>query len=296
MTSMPTRSTGSTASSLAHGATTASARVAATIAASAQRSSGAGSKGVGAAGAASSAATGATSASTSSGASTDLSFLKRLAGRFIVFEGPDGSGKSTQMRRLLAACRERSIDTCEVREPGGTPVGERIRQVLLERVQAGMEMGVRCEALLYMASRAELVERTILPSLIAGKLVLADRFVSSTLAYQGSAGGLAAADIAAVARIATRNLQPDLIIVFDIDEVAAAKRLSPLLDRMEAKGAAFHRAVRQGYLEQAKGDPGRYVVVDASRAEDDVWASLMQRLFERVDRLPPLAPRPGKNP
>src|SRR6185369_7798252 len=131
-----------------------------------------------------------------------------------------------------------------------------------------------CETLLYMASRAELVERRILPALSRGEMVLADRFVSSTLAYQGAAGGVPAADIAAVARVATRGLVPDVIVVFDIDEGSAAKRLSPLLDRMEAKGADFHRRVRQGYLEQARADPGRYAVVDASRGPEEVWGSL----------------------
>lgn len=214
-------------------------------------------------------------------------WVKKYAGRFVVFEGPDGSGKSTQFRRLADACKAQSVSVCEVREPGGTPVGERIREVLLERVSTHMEMGVRCEALLYMASRAELVEKKILPALGAGQMVLADRYVGSTLAYQGAAGGLASSDIAAVARVATRNLQPDLVVVFDIDEKAAAKRLSPLLDRMEAKGAAFHRAVRQGYLDQAKADPGRYLVIDASRTAEEVWSQLAAMMTERADRLPP---------
>jgi dTMP kinase len=214
------------------------------------------------------------------------SFVRAFAGRFVVFEGPDGSGKSTQFRRLSALTKEAGVEVCEVREPGGTPVGERIREVLLARAEPGMDMGVRCETLLYMASRAELVERTIMPALAKGRMVLADRFVASTLAYQGAAGGVPAADIAAVARLATRNLVPDLYVVFDIDETAAAKRLGRTLDRMEAKGSAFHRAVRLGYLEQAKQDPGRYAVVDASKTEDEVWASLVRTLAERSTMLP----------
>lgn len=216
------------------------------------------------------------------GAIAQAAFLRRAAGKFIVFEGPDGSGKSTQFRRLTALLRALDIALCEVREPGGTPVGERIRQhILLARADEGLEMGVRCEMLLYMASRAELVERRIIPALKRGELVLADRYVGSTLAYQGSAGGLSMADIAGVARVATRNLQPDLVVVFDIDEVAAAKRLSPLLDRMEAKGAQFHRKVREGYLGLVKTDPGRYVAVDASRTEDQVWSQLLDVLRSR---------------
>lgn len=220
---------------------------------------------------------------------SEFAFLRAYAGRFVVFEGPDGSGKSTQFRRLTEAFRSLAppVALCEVREPGGTPVGERIRRhILLARAEEGLEMGVRCEMLLYMASRAELVERRIVPALKRGELVLADRYVASTLAYQGAAGGLSMADIAGVARVATRNLQPDLVVVFDIDEAAAAKRLSPLLDRMEAKGAEFHRKVRRGYLDQARSDPGRYAVVDASKREDDVWAQLVRTLKERAASLP----------
>ncbi len=214
----------------------------------------------------------------------DLSWLRAYAGRFVVFEGPDGSGKSTQFRRMAELCAAAGVSACEVREPGGTGVGEKIREVLLDRAHTGMS--VRCEMLLYMASRAELIERRIAPALARGELVLADRFVASTLAYQGAAGGLSQADIAAVARVATRGLMPDLYLVFDIDEESAARRLSPLLDRMEAKGREFHRAVRHGYLEQAQHDPVRYAVVDASRPADDVWAQLVQVLKERAPRLP----------
>ncbi len=216
---------------------------------------------------------------------TDGQWLRAFAGKFVVFEGPDGSGKSTQLKHLVQCIKAANIALCEVREPGGTPVGERIRNhIVLARAEEGLEMGVRCEMLLYMASRAELVERSIIPALQRGELVLADRFVASTLAYQGNAGGLSAADISAVARVATRNLQPDLVIVFDIDEVAAAKRLSPLLDRMEAKGAVFHRKVRQGYLDQAKHDPGRYLVVNAGQSEDEVWEELVRGLRAHANR------------
>ncbi|MBY0308754.1 MAG: dTMP kinase, partial [Phycisphaerales bacterium] len=182
-----------------------------------------------------------------------LPFLSHLPGRFFVFEGPDGSGKSTQFKRLSQALDDAGIPCTTVREPGGTPVGEKIRDALLTREINNMS--VRTEMLLYMASRAELVETVIIPALKKGRAVLADRFVASTLAYQGAAGGLPAADIAAAARVATQGLLPDLILLFDLDQAAAAKRLSPLLDRMEAKGAAFHQRVRQGYLDQAKADP-----------------------------------------
>lgn len=218
----------------------------------------------------------------------DLAALRRYAGRFVVFEGPDGSGKSTQFRRLLELLGQLKIATTTVREPGGTVTGEQIRQVLLDKANTGM--GVRCEMLLYMASRAELCESKVLPALRKGHLVLADRFVSSTLAYQGAAGGLPPADISAVARVATRGLLPDLVVLFDLDSAAAAKRLSPLLDRMESKGAEFHKKVRQGYLDQAKADPSRFAVIDASQREDAVWSQLLATLIARADYLP--APRP----
>ncbi len=220
---------------------------------------------------------------------TPPSFIRAYAGRFIVLEGPDGSGKSTQFRRLADLAKQQGVNIFEVREPGGTPVGERIRQhIVLAKADEGLEMSVRCEMLLYMASRAELVEKRILPALRRGDLVLADRYVASTLAYQGAAGGLPTADISAVARIATRNLMPDLYLIFDIDEIAAAKRLSPLLDRMEAKGAAFHKKVRQGYLDQAKHDPARYAVLDASKTQDEIWEALQRTMADKAKHLPPM--------
>lgn len=218
-------------------------------------------------------------------ASPTIPWLHKLAGRFIVFDGPDGSGKSTQLRNFAKALADHGVPTRQVRDPGGTPVGEKIREILLNRGEIGM--GARCETLLFMASRAELVETEILPALATGHLVLADRFVSSTLAYQGTAGGVPWADIAAAARVATKGLVPDLVVIFDLDEQAAARRLSPLLDRMEAKGTAFHRAVRKGYLDQAATDPRRYIVIDAGGPPDEVWRSLLEAMAERVEHLEP---------
>jgi len=219
--------------------------------------------------------------------STD--FLPRLAGKFLVFDGPDGSGKSTQLARFAAECDARAVPFVQVRDPGGTPVGERIRDVLLSRDSEGMTL--RCEMLLYMASRAELVARHIRPALGAGKLVIADRFVSSTLAYQGAAGGLPEAEIRAAADVATGGLWPDATILFDVDTDTAAARmtgkapgpkadptLSLFADRIEARGEAFHASVRKGYLAQAAADPAHYIVLDASRPPDEVWAALLEKL------------------
>ncbi|MDX9911688.1 MAG: dTMP kinase [Phycisphaerales bacterium] len=204
------------------------------------------------------------------------SIFSSLAGRFVVFDGPDGSGKTTQWRRLSRESQRQGVVVCEVREPGGTDVGEKIRNALLEHSHE--EMAVRCEMLLYMASRAQLVEQRIRPALARGELVLADRFVSSTLAYQGAAGGLPIEDIRAVARIACGKTMPDLVVIFDVDESTAATRLNPLLDRMEAKGRAFHKRVREGYLAQARGDPDRHLVIDARQDEESVWNALLGAL------------------
>lgn len=211
-----------------------------------------------------------------------LPWLTALAGRFIVFEGPDGSGKTTQFRRFLSACHAAGVPTTEVREPGGTLVGGEIRRILLD--PAHTAMSPRCEMLLYMASRAQLVDQVIKPALTEGRLVVADRFVPSTLAYQGAAGGLPMDEIHAAARIATQGVQPDLIVIFDVDESTAASRLSPLLDRMEARGREFHRRVREGYLAQAKADPAHYATVDASKPPQQVWEALTETIRARLDR------------
>ena len=210
----------------------------------------------------------------------DQELFGALAGRFIVFEGPDGSGKSTQFHRLVESCRGAGVVVEEVREPGGTDVGEKIRSALLDH--SDEEMSLRCEMLLYMASRAQLVEQKVAPALARGELVLADRFVSSTYAYQGSAGGLPIDDIEAVARIVLRDVQPHHVVIFDVDETTASKRINPLMDRMEAKGSAFHRRVRRGYHELAERYPETHTVIDARGTESDVWRALLGCLKDRV--------------
>jgi dTMP kinase len=199
-------------------------------------------------------------------------WIRFLRGCFVVFDGPDGSGKSTQCAAFAALCREEGLDVCEVREPGGTPIGEQIRTILLDPANA--EMSLRCETLLYMASRAQLVEQVIAPALAAGRLVLADRFLSSTLAYQGTAGGLSEEEIMDLARVAVGGSWPDLTVIFDVDAATAAARLARGRDRMERKGDDFHGRVRQGYLEQARRHPQRHLVIDARGEEGDVFTAL----------------------
>lgn len=214
--------------------------------------------------------------------------VRALPGRFIVFDGPDGSGKTTQIRRFAHAARDAGLDPALVRDPGGTRVGEKIRELLLEH--SDEDIGPRTEMLLYMASRAQLVALRIAPALAAGRCVLADRFYSSTLAYQGTAGGVPAREILQAALIACGDHRPDLTVIFDVDEPTAASRLNPLLDRMESKGPAFHARVRQGYLDQARQDPDRVALIDATRSEDQVFDALVATLDQR------LAPRPGARP
>jgi len=172
---------------------------------------------------------------------------------------------------------------CEVREPGGTVIGEHIRNVLLD--PANDPMDLRCEMLLYMASRAQLVAERIRPALEENQLVLADRFISSTLAYQGAGGGIPIADILRIGQIALGQCWPDLVIIFDVDEKAASARLNPLLDRMEMKGRDYHRTVRRGYLDQARTDPDRHLVIDATADADTVFTRLLQSLETKATTL-----------
>ncbi len=224
----------------------------------------------------------------------DIAAIKRLAGKFIVLDGPDGSGKSTQFARLAACCREAGLVVREVREPGGTPIGEQIRAILLS--PANTEMGLWCEMMLYMASRAQLVEECIRPALDRGELVLADRFISSTLAYQGTAGGLDCEAILSVGRVAVGSAWPDLTVILDLDGETAARRIAPtaksrrhgqvtgptlFCDRVERRPADYHRRVRQGFLDQAEADRPRHLVIDATPDPDRVFAALLEGLADR---------------
>ena len=206
-------------------------------------------------------------------------WLSALAGRFIVFDGPDGSGKSTQFRRFCAYLEGHGLATCQVREPGGSSIGEQIRRILLDPANAEMDM--RCEMLLYMASRAQLVGTHIVPALKKRQCVVADRFISSTVAYQGAAGGVAIEEIIAVGQTATAGLMPDLVVIFDVDQDVAATRLNPLLDRIEQRGEQYHRIVREGFLDQARTAPDRYAVIDASPTSDVVFDHLLACMAQR---------------
>ena len=205
---------------------------------------------------------------------------KLLPGRFLVLDGPDGCGKSTQFRRLVDYCASLSVSVEQVREPGGTRVGEQVREVLLDPTNDMMV--VRTEMLLYMASRAQLMAERILPAIQRNSLVLADRFISSTLAYQGTAGGLSPDEIDLVGSVTTGGTMPDLVVILDVDTEIAASRISGELDRMERKGRAFHERVRAGYLAQVERDPDRYLLLDAGNSEEIVFESLLGGLRRRL--------------
>ena len=209
----------------------------------------------------------------------DRAWFSRLRGAFVVFDGPDGSGKSTQFSRFMGECAAAGLTVCDVREPGGTAIGERIRDILLD-ASAG-EMSARCEMLLYMASRAQLVEERIKPALERGELVLADRFVSSTLAYQGAAGGIPDEDIHAVAAAACTGVTPDLVVIFDADEDTASARVGDSRDRIESRGTGYRARVREGYLKQIAADPARCVRIDAAPAPDAVAEAVLDAVYAR---------------
>lgn len=205
-----------------------------------------------------------------------LELAKRLSGKFIVIDGPDGAGKSTQTRLLAEHLHGRNIPVRQVRDPGGTEIGDKIRSILLDN--AHHRMSVPCELLLYMASRAQLAAEVIRPALAGGYCVLGDRYVSSTVAYQG-AGGLPAHQVLAVAEIAVGSTMPDLTVVLDLPAEAGLGRLARARDRMESKDMAFHRRVRELFLEQAKRDPRHFMVLDAN----DTVAHVQQRLRDAIE-------------
>jgi len=205
-----------------------------------------------------------------------------MRGLFVTFEGGEGSGKSTQIERLAAHLRAEGLDPLATREPGGTPLGERVRDVLLDHELSPAPL---TEALLMEAARAEIVARVIAPALEAGRIVLCDRYVHSTLAYQGGGRGLDAALLEQLNRTATGGLAPDLVVLFDVaPEIGLERREraggSP--NRLDRESPEFHRRVRERYLDLARREPDRFFVLDASLPPDDQERRIWDAVFPRV--------------
>lgn len=202
-----------------------------------------------------------------------------MKGYFISVEGGDGSGKSTQMQKIERYLKEKGLAYILTREPGGTPMAEKIRELILD--PANKALTGRAEMLLYAASRAQHVEEKILPALAEGKVVLSDRFTDSSIAYQGYGRGLGEM-VAEVNRIATGGKEPDLTIFLNITPAAGMARKQKqdghALDRLELEKAAFHETVYEGYLTLAKTSGGRIADIDADRPAEEVFADIKERL------------------
>ncbi len=206
-----------------------------------------------------------------------------MRGLLITFEGPEGSGKTTMARWLSGLLREKGYRVLFTREPGGTPVGEAIRELLHAHEHA--DMSARAEALLFCAARAQLVERVIRPFLTEGGIVISDRYADSTLAYQGYGRGLDLEELRRLNRFATGGLEPDLTFLLDIavEQGLARRRVSgDAWTRLDALELSFHQRVREGYRAMAAAEPTRWVVIDASQPIEAVQAAILSHLRERL--------------
>ncbi|MEV1062556.1 dTMP kinase [Streptomyces sp. NPDC050263] len=208
---------------------------------------------------------------------------RAATGFFIALEGGDGAGKSTQAEALAEWIRAKGHEVVLTREPGATPVGKRLRSILLDVSSAGLSH--RAEALLYAADRAEHVDTVVRPALERGAVVITDRYVDSSVAYQGAGRDLSPTEIARISRWATNGLVPHLTVLLDVSPEAARERFTEAPDRLESEPAEFHARVRSGFLTLAAADPGRYLVVDAAQEPEAVTAVVRHRL----DQLLPLS-------
>ena len=209
----------------------------------------------------------------------------KTSGKLISFEGSEGSGKSTQIARLAAHFQKTQREVLTTREPGGTEIGEQIRNIIVHNSK-GDEMCAETELLLFTAARAQLVREVIAPAIMRGAIVLSDRFLDSSTVYQGIGRNLAADPVAQINRFAVGNVMPDLTVVIDVPtEVSLARlrqRASDLPDRMERENLEFYTKVREGYLVLARGMPERFLVVDGTKSaesiEKKIWTEVQARL------------------
>ena len=200
----------------------------------------------------------------------------KKAGLFFSFEGIDGCGKSTQIARVAEALREQNVEFLLTREPGGTPIAEKIRELVM--ASAHQEMSTQCEVMLYLAARAQHVHEKIAPALEQGGIVLCDRFAEATVAYQGYGRKVPLKELRVLNRFAAGGLQPDKVFLFDLPVSAAWKRMNRMnkeLDRLESGSRAFHERIRRGYLAMARGKPRRFVVLDARESIESLTGQVL---------------------
>ncbi|TWH67958.1 thymidylate kinase [Micromonospora olivasterospora] len=220
-------------------------------------------------------------------------------GLFVVFEGGEGAGKSTQLALLAERLREQGREVVVTREPGATPIGERIRSLLLDR--SGAEApSPRAEALLYAADRAHHVATVVRPALVRGAVVISDRYVDSSLAYQGAGRTLPVDEVSWLSSWATGGLKPDLVVLLDVDSRTGLSRVaarSADVDRLEAESVAFHERVRYAFLDLAANDPKRYLVLDAAKPVDEIAGLVAGRVEAFLtDPAGIVHPRPAQGP
>lgn len=205
-----------------------------------------------------------------------------MSGKFITFEGSEGAGKSTQIKlaKKYLEAKGKSVDY--LREPGGVIISEKIRRILLD-VKNG-QMSKECETLLYMAARAQLVAEKIQPALKANKIVISDRFLDSTVVYQGYGCGVDLKEIQMIGRFATNNIQPDLTIIFDIDTRKGLSRIKRKKDRIELRDIKYHNKVRQGYQAIAKSNPKRVKLIPVEGTVEEVHMAVRQYLDKLLEK------------
>ncbi|MGG3451588.1 MULTISPECIES: dTMP kinase [Bacillaceae] len=201
-------------------------------------------------------------------------------GIFISIEGPEGAGKTTVLNRIVQELKNRGKDVIQTREPGGIAIAEQIRSVILNKENTAMD--ARTEALLYAAARRQHLVEKVIPAIERGAIVLCDRFIDSSLAYQGHARGLGMDEVASINAFATDGMMPELTLLFDVSPEVGLARIHQHdgreVNRLDLEGLSFHKKVREGYLLLAERDAGRIVVIDAEKEEESVFQEALAKI------------------